>query len=278
MCPSCLPPTNRVMEALPADVRRRWQPFLERVELPSNFVLHDSGQVVKFVYFPTTAMISLIFVTREGESMEVALVGREGMVGVEVLLGGGSTPYSALVGTPGEALRVPAWVIREEMSRLGPAPKLMLRYALALTSQVAQTAVCNRHHSVYQRFCRWLLVHLDGIEGDEVVATHEQISQALGSRREGVTEAAHRLQRLGVIWYSRGRIRVLDREGLERQACECHEVVQSEFARLLPKPPSTMPALVVVRGTPREPSRQERGDAVGTGTDTGVGIRTAFAY
>ncbi|WP_332751983.1 Crp/Fnr family transcriptional regulator [Hydrogenophaga sp.] len=239
MCIACSQPTNHVIAGLPEDVRQRWLPQLEKVNLPQRLVLHESGHPMNFAYFPTTAIVSIVYVTADGESTELAVIGNEGIVGIELLLGGGSTPNRAVVGGPGEALRLPARVLQEEVIRFGSASQLLLRYTLALSSLVAQTAVCNRHHSLYERLCRWLLLNLDRGQDNVVVATHEQIAYSLGVRREGVTEGALRLQTLGQISYARGRIQVVDRTGLERQACECYRVVKNEYTRLLPLARST---------------------------------------
>lgn len=244
MCIPCPTPTNHVIAGLPDEVREHWLPQLETVQLPRHLSLHESGCGMDFAYFPTTAVVSLIYITADGESMELALIGNEGIVGVELLLGGGSMPNRAVVVTPGEALRLPARLLQNEIDRSGSASQVMLRYTMALTTSLAQSAVCNRHHSLFQRLCRWLLDSVDRAQSDDIVSTHEQIAYALGVRREGVTEGALRLQSLGLIRYVRGHMQVLDRKGLERQACECYEVVRSEFNRLLPEPPLTMLPLV----------------------------------
>jgi CRP-like cAMP-binding protein len=181
------------------------------------------------------AVVSLVYETADGESMELAVVGNEGIVGIELLLGGGSMPSRAVVRTAGEAIRLPARTVQDEIARAGSAAHLLLRYTMALIIQVAQTAVCNRHHSLDQRLCRWLLMSLDRVQGNEVVATQEQIANMLGVRREGVTESALRLHSLGLIRYTRGRILGLDRKGLERRVCECYAVVKKEYDRLLPE-------------------------------------------
>jgi CRP-like cAMP-binding protein len=227
------PRRNLLIASLTDDVRQRWGPRLETVEVPQGVALHESGRPMSGAYFPTTAVVSLMYETAEGASMEFAVVGHEGVVGVELLLGGGSTPGRAVVRTGGELLRLPARTMQEELARPGRAAHLLLRYTMALIAQVAQTAVCCRHHALDQRLCCWLLMGLDRIEGSEVVATQEQMAHMLGVRREGVTESALRLQALGLIRYARGRIRVLDRAGLERQACECYGVVKQEYDRLL---------------------------------------------
>ena len=231
------PRTNLLIAGLTDDARQRWGPRLERVEVPRGFALHESGSPMSWAYFPTTAVVSLIYETVEGATMEFAVVGNEGVVGVELLLGGGSTPGRAVVRTGGEMLRLPARAMQDELARPGPVAQLLLRYTLALMAQVAQTAVCCRHHALDQRLCCWLLMGLDRVRGSEVAATQEQMAHMLGVRREGVTQSALRLQSLGLIRYARGRIRVLDRPGLERQACECYAVVRQEYDRLLPGAP-----------------------------------------
>lgn len=244
MCIPCPTPTNHVIDGLPDEVCRRWLPHLETVQLARNLTLHESGCEMDFAYFPTTAVVSLIYITADGESTELALIGNEGIVGVELLLGGGSMPNRAMVVTPGEAFRLPARMLQDEIGRSGTASLVLLRYTLALTTSLAQSAVCNRHHSLSQRLCRWLLDSVDRGQSDEIVSTHEQIAYSLGVRREGVTESALRLQALGLIRYARGRMQVLDHKGLEKQACECYEVVRNEFNRLLPEPPLTLLPLV----------------------------------
>jgi CRP-like cAMP-binding protein len=234
MCISSELRTNHLIAGLPDDVGQRWLPRLERVELPQGLALHESGEQMSYAYFPMTAVVSLVHETADGASMELAVVGNEGIVGVELLLGGGSTPCRAVVRTAGEALRLPAQTVQDEIARAGSAAHLLLRYTMALITQVAQTAVCNRHHSLDQRLCRWLLMSLDRVQHNEVVATQEQIANMLGVRREGVTESALRLHSLGLIRYTRGRILALDRKGLAKRACECYAVVKKEYDRLLP--------------------------------------------
>lgn len=233
MCNSLRPPMNQLISGLPQDARQRWLPQLERVELPRGLALHESGSQMSHAFFPTTAVVSLVYETAEGGAMELAVVGNEGFVGVELLLGGGSTPSRAVVQMAGEALRLPAPTLKGEIAPGGAAANLMLRYTMALIAQVAQAGVCNRHHSLAQRLSRWLLMRVDRTPGNEVEATQEQIAHLLGVRREGVTAGTHRLQRLGLISCTRGHIRVLDREGLETQCCQCYEVIKSEYERLL---------------------------------------------
>jgi len=209
-------------------------PHLESVELPLAQVLYESGATLSHVYFPTTAIISLLYVLENGASAEIAVVGNEGVVGISLFMGGKSTTSRAVVQSAGQGLRLKAEILENEFYQAGPVLHLLLRYTQALSTQMAQTAVCNRHHSLDQQLCRWLLLSLDRLRGDELVMTQELIANMLGVRREGVTESALKLQRAGLIRYTRGRISVLDRPGLERRTCECYAVVKKEYARLLP--------------------------------------------
>jgi CRP-like cAMP-binding protein len=230
---SCHPlRANLLLDALPDAAWQRLLPQLEWVEMPLGRVLHESGSAMGCAYFPTTAIVSLINETEEGSSIELAVVGNEGIVGVELFLGGGSTPCRAVVRSAGQALRLSARAIKAEFDQAGPVMHLLLRYIQALIGQIAQTAVCNRHHSLERRLCRWLLMGLDRVRANELVATQEQIANMLGVRREGVTAGAFRLQKLGLIRYGRGHIVAMDRHGLEQRACECYEVVKSEYRRL----------------------------------------------
>ncbi|BAL96976.1 Crp/Fnr family transcriptional regulator [Rubrivivax gelatinosus] len=228
------PRTNRLLAALPDAEWGRWQALLEPVDLPLGKVLHESGGALEHVYFPTSALVSLLYVLADGGTAEIAVVGLEGLVGVTLFMGGGSTPSRAVVQSAGQGFRLPAPALQEEFQRAGPAMHLLLRYTQALITQMAQTAVCNRHHSLDQQLCRWLLLSLDRLPGNELVMTQELIGNMLGVRREGVTEAAGRLQAAGLIRYARGRITVLDRPGLEARTCECYGVVKKEYDRLLP--------------------------------------------
>jgi CRP-like cAMP-binding protein len=225
---------NRLIKALPGDDYQRWLPSLEHVELPLGRVLYESGAVLSHVYFPTTAIVSLLYVMANGASAEIAVVGKEGLVGISLFMGGESTPSRAVVQSAGRGLRLKAKIMKNEFNSAGPVLHLFLRYTQALITQMAQTAVCNRHHSLDQQMCRWLLLSLDRLKGDELVMTQELIANMLGVRREGVTEGALKLQKAGLIRYARGRISVLDRRGLERRACECYAVVKKEYDRLLP--------------------------------------------
>jgi CRP-like cAMP-binding protein len=209
-------------------------PQLELVELALGDVLYESGMRTEHVHFPIDAIVSLLYVTRDGASAEIAVVGNEGVVGIAIFMGGGSSTNRAVVQSAGKAMRIRAHFIAEEFRRSGPVLRLMLRYTQALIAQTAQTAVCNRHHSVDQQLCRWLLLSLDRLESNVLTMTQELIANMLGVRREGVTEAALKLQRAGLISYARGRITVLDRPGLEDRACECYGVVKHEYDRLLP--------------------------------------------
>lgn len=229
------PRTNDLIAGLPDEVRLRWLPVLERVDLAQGQVLHESGSRMSHACFPTTGVVSLVYETADGASTEFAVVGREGMVGVELLLGGGTTPSRAVVRTAGEALLLPAWVLQDELERPASAARLLLRYTMALMAQVAQSAVCNRHHALDRRLSRWLLMGLDRVQGDEIAVTQEHIAHLLGVRREGVTEGARRLQALGLIRSARGRIQVLNRAGLAKHTCECYAVVKQEYERLLPE-------------------------------------------
>ncbi|MDO9093744.1 MAG: Crp/Fnr family transcriptional regulator [Rubrivivax sp.] len=228
------PRHNHLLAALPAEEWDRWLPLLEKVDMPLGQVLYESGRTLAHVYFPTTSIVSLLYVMENGSSAEIAVVGREGVVGISLFMGGESTPSRAVVQSAGEGYRLRAAVMKEEFNRSHPVMHLMLRYTQALITQMAQTAVCNRHHSLDQQLCRWLLLSLDRLDGDKLVMTQELIANMLGVRREGVTEAALKLQRHGLISYSRGHIAVLDRPGLEARTCECYAVVKKEYDRLLP--------------------------------------------
>ncbi len=228
------PRLNRLLASLPADDWQRWQPQLEWVSLPLGQVVYESGLTMSHVYFPTDAIVSLLYVMESGASAEIAVVGHEGVVGVSLFMGGGSTPSRAVVQSAGQGWRLRGSVMQEEFNRSLPVMHLMLRYTQALITQMAQTAVCNRHHALDQQLCRWLLLSMDRLVGDELVMTQELIANMLGVRREGVTEAALKLQKLGLISYARGRILVLDRAGLEARTCECYAVVKKEYDRLLP--------------------------------------------
>ena len=233
------PRQNQLLAALPEAEWLRWQPQLEWVDLPLGQVMYESGRTLSHVYFPTSAIVSLLYVMEDGASAEIAVVGNEGIVGVSLFMGGESTPSRAVVQSAGQGFRLRAALMLEEFNRAGPVLHLLLRYTQALITQMSQTAVCNRHHSLDQQLCRWLLLSLDRLQGSELVMTQELIANMLGVRREGVTEGALKLQKLGLIRYARGHISVLDRPGLEARTCECYEVVRREYDRLLPKRPAT---------------------------------------
>ena len=202
--------------------------------MPLGHVLYEAGGTLTHVYFPTTAIVSLLYVMESGASAEIAVVGNEGIVGISLFMGGNSTPSRAVVQSAGSGFRLKARVMKDEFDKAGPVLHLLLRYTQALITQMAQTAVCNRHHSLDQQLCRWLLLSLDRLQGNELVMTQELIANMLGVRREGVTEGALKLQKAGLIRYSRGHITVLDRQGLEQRSCECYAVVKKEYSRLLP--------------------------------------------
>ncbi len=230
------PKLNRLIGALSAPDLKRIRPHLEPVDMPLGEVVYESGRELDFVYLPTSSIVSLLYVLENGASAEIAVVGNEGVVGISIFMGGESTPSRAVVQSAGGAYRLPAEVMRNEFNRGGAMQHLMLRYTQSLIAQMAQTAVCNRHHSVDQQLCRWLLLSIDRLATPEIVMTQELIANMLGVRREGVTESAGRLQKAGVISYRRGRIQVLDRPRLETMSCECYEVVRRETERLLPQP------------------------------------------
>jgi CRP-like cAMP-binding protein len=225
---------NRLIGALPQADLLRWMAHLEWVELPLGMVLYEPGHASHHVYFPIDAIVSLLYVTGNGSSSELAVVGFEGIVGIAQFLGGSTTLNRAVVQSAGQGFRMKAQTIKEEFNRSVDVMHLLLRYTQALITQVAQTAVCNRHHTLDQQLSRWLLLSLDRLSGNEIVMTQELIANMLGVRREGVTEAALKLQRAGLISYARGHIKVIDRPGLERRSCECYAVVKSEYNRLVP--------------------------------------------
>ncbi|MEC5399544.1 Crp/Fnr family transcriptional regulator [Uliginosibacterium sp. H1] len=228
------PRQNHLLAALPAVECERLFPLLELVPMNLGDVLYESGAQMRHVYFPTTAIVSLLYVMEDGASAEIAVVGNEGIVGVSLFMGGESTPSRAVVQSAGQAYRLKGPFLKDEFFRAGDMQRLLLRYTQALLTQMAQTAVCNRHHSLDQQLCRWLLLSLDRLPSNSLVMTQELISNMLGVRREGVTEAAGNLQKAGLIEYRRGHITVLDRPGLEARTCECYAVVKKEFDRLLP--------------------------------------------
>jgi CRP-like cAMP-binding protein len=229
------PRANQLLAALPDAEWQRWLPQLEAIDLPLGKVLYESGNNLTHVYFPSTSIVSLLYVMEDGASAEIAVVGHEGIVGISLFMGGQSTTNRAVVQSAGQGFRLRANLMMQEFNRAGPVLHLLLRYTQALITQMAQTAVCNRHHSLDQQLCRWLLLSLDRLSSDELVMTQELIANMLGVRREGVTEAAGQLQRAGLIQYRRGHITVVDRKRLEQRACECYTVVKKEYDRLLPE-------------------------------------------
>ena len=228
------PRQNHLLDALLATEYDRLFPNLDLVKLALGEVLYESGEQLHHVYFPTTAIISLLYVMENGASAEIAVVGHEGIVGIALFMGGNTTPNRAVVQSAGQGFRLKADVIKAEFNHSLAVMHLLLRYTQALITQMAQTAVCNRHHTLDQQLCRWLLLSLDRLEGNDLAMTQELIANMLGVRREGVTEAALRLQKAGLISYARGHIKVLDRQGLEQRTCECYAVVKTEYDRLLP--------------------------------------------
>jgi CRP-like cAMP-binding protein len=227
------PKQNHLLNALPGADYERILDGLELAPMRLGEALYESGGKLKHVYFPTTSIVSLLYVMEDGASAEIAVVGNEGILGISLFMGGETTPSRAVVQSAGFGYRMKAAVLQEEFKRAGPVMHLLLRYTQALITQMAQTAVCNRHHSIEQQLCRWLLLSLDRLSTDELSMTQELIANMLGVRREGVTESAGKLQRAGLIKYSRGRITVTDRPGLEKEVCECYAVVKKEFDRLL---------------------------------------------
>lgn len=228
------PPQNHLLAALSPEVRARLLSRLEQVPMPLGKVLYESGELIRHVYFPIDCIVSMLYVMESGASTETSMVGNEGFVGVALLMGGGTTTGRAVVQSAGHAWRLPASRLREELEHQGELQQLMMRYAQSLLTQMAQTAACNRHHTIDQQLCRWLLLSLDRLPDNHLNMTQELIANMLGVRREGVTEAACKLQKLGVIEYSRGHITVLDRPALEQLSCECYAVIKQETARLLP--------------------------------------------
>ena len=229
------PKSNRLLAALPDVTYQGLLPFLESVKLALGQAVYESGGTQGYVYFPTTSIVSLLYVLADGASAEIAVTGNEGLVGIALFMGGETTPSRAVVQSAGHGYRLRAEVLKKEFEAGGALQHLVLRYTQALITQMTQTAVCNRHHAVDQQLCRWLLLSLDRLRGNELVMTQELIANMLGVRREGVTEAAGKLQAEGLIEYSRGRIKVLDRPRVELRVCECYAVVKKEYDRLLPE-------------------------------------------
>jgi len=228
------PRQNHLLDALPEEVYERMASQLERVPMKLGEVLYESGGELRYAYFPTNCIVSLLYVMENGASAEIAVVGNEGLIGVALFMGGGTMPNRAVVQSGGFAYRLRGSLMMQEINRNGSLLRLLLRYTQALITQMAQTAVCNRHHTLDQQLCRWLLLSLDRLTNNELTMTQELIANMLGVRREGVTEAAGKLQQAGLIEYVRGRIKVLDRLGLEGRVCECYQVVKTETDRLLP--------------------------------------------
>ena len=228
------PKQNHLLAALSAQDYAHLLPNLELIAMPLGWALYESGGHLGYLYFPTTSIVSLLYVMESGASAEIAITGNDGLVGISLFMGGESTPSRAVVQSAGEGYRLKASILKREFALGGQFAHLALRYTQALITQMAQTAVCNRHHSVDQQLCRWLLLSLDRLSSNELTMTHELIANMLGVRREGVSEAAGKLQKLGVIHYGRGRITVLDRPKLEQLCCECYAVVKKETDRLLP--------------------------------------------
>jgi CRP-like cAMP-binding protein len=224
---------NHLLGALSEGILQRWLPDLETIEMPLGKVLYESGEMIRYVYFPTTAIVSLLYVMEDGASAEIAVVGNEGIVGILLLMGNGATTSRAVVQSGGGGFRMAAQQLKKEFNRSAVVLHLLLRYTQALITQMSQTAACNRHHSLDQQLCRWLLLCLDRLQGNKLEMTQKLIAEMLGVRREGVAEAASKLQDAGLIHYSRGHITMLDRLGLERRSCECYAVVKNEYERLL---------------------------------------------
>ena len=232
------PQQNHLLAALPDEVQSRLLPHLELVPLPLGKVLYESGDTLRHVYFPTDSIVSMLYVMENGASAEISVVGNEGLIGVALFMGGETTPSRAVVQSAGHAYQLLGQRLKDEFNRHGEMLLLMLRYTQALITQMSQTAVCNRHHSIDQQLCRWLLLSLDRLPDNHLTMTQELIANMLGVRREGVTDAAGKLQKLGVIEYSRGKITVIDRSKLEKLSCECYAVVKQETDRLLPYVPA----------------------------------------
>ncbi|TCO74478.1 Crp/Fnr family transcriptional regulator [Chromatocurvus halotolerans] len=242
MEPAAHPEQNHLLAALSVDIQERLFPYLEHVPIPLGKVMYEAGDRMRHVYFPTDSIVSLLYVMESGSSAEISVVGNEGIVGISLFMGGESTSSRAVVQSGGSAYRLLGQRLVDEFHRHGELMTLLLRYTQALITQMAQTAVCNRHHSIDQQLCRWLLLSLDRLSSDELTMTQELIANMLGVRREGVTDAAGKLQKKGVIEYRRGKIKVLDRPELERLSCECYSVVKRESDRLLSTPPRSRSA------------------------------------
>ena len=225
---------NYLLFVLPPEEHKRLYSQLELVDMPLGQVLYESGDKLRYIYFPTTSIVSLLYVMENGSSAEIAVVGNDGIVGLSILMGGGSMPNRAVVQSAGSGYRIPTSLMQDEFNRNGPVLRLLLRYTQALITQMSQTAVCNRHHSIDQQLCRWLLLSIDRLPTNKIEMTQELIGNMLGVRREGVTRAAGKLHKAGLINYKRGHIEVLNRAGLEERVCECYGVVRDEVVRILP--------------------------------------------
>ncbi len=273
------PLSNELLAALPEEEYERLLPLLEPIDMALGEVLYESGKRQAYVYFPTDSIVSLVYVMENGSSAEVAIAGREGLVGVSLFMGGDTTPSRALVQSAGSAFRIHGSLLRKAFNSGEALRQLLLRYTQALLTQMSQTAVCNRHHTVDQQLCRWLLMSIDRLPSNKLVMTQELIANMLGVRREGVTEAAGKLQKAGVILYQRGRIEVIDRLKLERMVCECYEVVRKEYARLLPwtttahKAPAAA-AIHASAGGGAVPSRNTRPESVFHSFVSDIGMPT----
>jgi CRP-like cAMP-binding protein len=225
---------NGIFHSIPDLEWKRLLPYITLCELPLGKVLYEPGTKMSHVYFPATAIVSILYALENGSTAEIAVVGHEGVVGISIFMGGESTSTRAIIQSGGYGYKIPSPILLAEFNRSGPLMHLLLRYTQALITQMSQTAVCNRHHTVDQQLCRWLLLSLDRLNGNELIMTQELIANMLGVRREGVTEAALKLQKTGLIQYSRGHINIIDRKGLEERTCECYQVVKDEYHRLLP--------------------------------------------
>ena len=234
MAATSSPKENHLLGALPDSTFQVLLPNLEAVAMPLGQVMYESGSTMTHAYFPTTSIVSLLYVMESGASAEIGVVGNEGVVGISLFMGGGSTPSRAVVQSAGHGFRLQSRIVKDQFDGAGPLMHLFLRYTQALITQMSQTAACNRHHSLDQQLCRWLLLSLDRLPGRNLIMTQELIANMLGVRREGVTEAALKLQRSGLIRYTRGHIEVLDRPRLQERSCECYQVVKTEYDRLLP--------------------------------------------
>jgi CRP-like cAMP-binding protein len=250
------PLQNHLLAALPLAEYDRLAANLELVEMPLGQALYEAGSLLHYVYFPTTSIVSLLYVLENGASAEIAIVGNEGILGISLFMGGETTPSRAVVQCAGFGYRLKAQFLKDEFNRAGPFLRLLLRYTQALITQMTQTAVCNRHHSIEQQLCRWLLLSLDRLPSDSVSMTQELIANMLGVRREGVTAAAGNIQKMGLIKYSRGRIDVINRAGIEKIVCECYAVVKHEFDRLLTDIPHGDPLHVLGSSDRRKPAYQ----------------------